>query len=443
MRVRIALAVTITALLGTAADAGAAARPYDFDASGSQDLVVGMRDWARGGVERGAVIDIRASDSGLTARRTLIEGPADAGRGFGQYVDSGDFNGDGYADLAVAGFGGSGLLVYYGSSAGLDGSRSTRWLEAGTRVVALGTGDADGDGFTDAAVSIIPTSSADQFVNPSRVVLLRGGRDGLATEPSATYPTPADLDHIEVRDLDRDGHAELFYAHRVGPAAVCAGSPRGPGDCRELPVPGYTDDVAIGDIAGDRDLEVVFGVPELDGLDVHRYVGGELRYWYRIDRATPGVPGRKRRHGGFGGALEAGRIDGDRRDDLVVGDANYRGPGSVTILYGARRGLARRGNRVLHQDSPGVPGSNEEGDGFGGALALLDHDGDGRLDLSVGAAGEAARGDPFDAGRVTVLYGGGRAFTGDGARDLGLADLGFRRQSFTDLGAFGFILGER
>jgi hypothetical protein len=44
---------------------------------------------------------------------------------------------------------------------------------------------------------------------------------------------------------------------------------------------------------------------------------------------------------------------------------------------------------------------------------------------------------------VTVLYGGGRAFSGEGARDLGLVDLGFRPESLAELGTFGFILGER
>lgn len=447
MRGGAALVLTIAVLAGAlpAAAQGAVA-PYDFDGNGTQDLVVGIPDWSRGGTDRGAVIDVHANSRGLTTSRTVIEGPLASSRGWARQLDSGDFDGDGFADLAVSGFATSGAFVYYGSRNGLDTSRSTNWNAFDTRIDAIAAGDADGDGLSDLALSVSSQSLETQETNPARVIVLRGSEDGLETESSAAFPGYAD--DIAFGDLDRDGHVELFYSYRLGPTYVCAGTARGPGKCSDIQPSGYITDVAIGDISGTRDREVVLGVGgDYDSggtLDVYRWVAGELRYWYRIDRNTPGVPGRKKKGAGFGNSVEIGRIDRDRKDDLAVADSLFSGEaGGVTLLYGHRRGIARRGNRVIHQDVRGVPGSNEKGDAFGWSFALLDHNRDGRLDLSVGAPGEANRGEQQGSGRVTVLYGGGRAFSGEGARDLGLVDLGFRPESLAELGTFGFILGER
>ncbi|MFJ6298037.1 esterase [Streptomyces griseoviridis] len=108
-------------------------------------------------------------------------------------------------------------------------------------------------------------------------------------------------------------------------------------------------------------------------------------------------------------------FDGDGYDDVLIGaptgtDGTREGAGYVTVQYGAARGIgtatgARAGRTaVFGQDTPGVPGTAEAGDGFGSAVATGDLDGDGYDDAIVAAPGEDV-GAVQDAGRVTVLFG--------------------------------------
>ncbi|WP_328726020.1 FG-GAP-like repeat-containing protein [Streptomyces sp. NBC_00259] len=110
----------------------------DFDGDGDQDRAVGRetRDGAssltvRSGPERGP----RA-----TASPTVLMGAG------GHALASGDLNGDGYDDLAVAT--GRGIVTYHGSPAGL----TTAGAPTLTRVVRNGSltaHDTDGDGYAD------------------------------------------------------------------------------------------------------------------------------------------------------------------------------------------------------------------------------------------------------------------------------------------------------
>ncbi len=80
-------------------------------------------------------------------------------------------------------------------------------------------------------------------------------------------------------------------------------------------------------------------------------------------------------------------------DDLAVGapgeDLNgIADAGMVTVLYGSTTGFATTGAQSFAQDSPGVPGDNEKGDGFGGDVFLSDSDNDGKADLTVSSPWE-------------------------------------------------------
>jgi hypothetical protein len=89
--------------------------------------------------------------------------------------------------------------------------------------------------------------------------------------------------------------------------------------------------------------------------------------------------------------------------------------GAVNILYGTASGLTGTGSRLFTQDSPGVPGGSEPGDGFGETLAIGDFDGDGFADLAVGVTLEDL-GAIVDAGAVNVLYGTTGGLTGTGSQ---------------------------
>ncbi|WP_233601131.1 MULTISPECIES: hypothetical protein [Micromonospora] len=127
--------------------------------------------------------------------------------------------------------------------------------------------------------------------------------------------------------------------------------------------------------------------------------------------------------GCFGTALAAGNFNGDRYDDLVIGDqdevdpGNGRHAGGVWVIPGSSGGLVVGSARHFSQSSPGVPGDPEAYDRFGGALATGDLNGDGRDDLAIGAYGEAI-GTKTDAGAVTVLLGTTTGLTATGAAFL-------------------------
>ncbi|MEU6533840.1 esterase, partial [Streptomyces sp. NPDC046928] len=132
-------------------------------------------------------------------------------------------------------------------------------------------------------------------------------------------------------------------------------------------------------------------------------------------------------------------FDGDGYDDVLVGaptgtDGSRKNSGYVTVQYGGPRGIGTAsGTRkartaIFGQNTPGVPGSAESGDGFGAAVASGDLDGDGYDDAIVAVPGEDV-GGVKDAGRVTVLFGSRTGLTASGSVALGAAtpaaDAGF------------------
>ncbi|MFE9201125.1 hypothetical protein [Micromonospora sp. NPDC007230] len=134
-----------------------------------------------------------------------------------------------------------------------------------------------------------------------------------------------------------------------------------------------------------------------------------------------GVLGSTGGCGCFGTALVAGDFNGDRYDDLAIGDQDEVDPrnglhaGGVWVIPGSSRGLVVDSARHFNQSSPGVPDDAEDYDWFAGALAAGDINGDGRDDLAIGAHGESV-GSKTEAGAVTVLFGGSAGLTATGAQ---------------------------
>ena len=139
-----------------------------------------------------------------------------------------------------------------------------------------------------------------------------------------------------------------------------------------------------------------------------------------LSQDDPGVPGGDEPGDGFGRSVAVGDVDRDGHADLAVGaNGEDDDSGRVTVVHGAAGGWRTSGNRSYSQDTRGVPGVAEDLDGFGTAVTLVDHDRDGRRDLTVGAPGENDA-----SGAVTTLRGAGTGFTATGSRTFGLATLG-------------------
>ncbi len=127
-------------------------------------------------------------------------------------------------------------------------------------------------------------------------------------------------------------------------------------------------------------------------------------------RCTSGVPGD---------------VNGDGFAEVAVGEpGNDKGRGSAHLFYGSRRGLVvdatgtSRNDQYLTQDTSGVPGKAEAGDGFGTATLLADLNGDGCADLGVGSPGENS-----GTGWVQVFFGSPTGLKTTGVQSLALPGL--------------------
>ena len=195
-----------------------------------------------------------------------------------------DVNGDGYADYVSIDIASNSVCLLAGSAAGLrvDVCRPIRVGDATQNLSGqVEAGDFDGDGFTDVAVLA-------QAV-PARVFVLRGGADGLTAsggigDARDVWQLADATRRIDgVGDVDGDGYADLAFessARGAPMVALHAGGPEGlrwiPRHIltavRDAPLRHGTTVINAGDLDHDGDVDlVVFSVPRSQGAVLMRY----------------------------------------------------------------------------------------------------------------------------------------------------------------------------
>jgi hypothetical protein len=473
------------ALAATPASAATAARAYDFDGNGKPELAIGAPTLNRGSVwQAGGVV---VAGRIITQSTSKVAGTSEESDYFGSALASADFDRDGYADLAVglpgedlSGKADAGAVtILYGTAKGLKGTRSKQVSAPSGKVTyahfggAVAAGDLNGDGYADLAVGAVAdrldAGVRDDFPPSGTVTVLYGGKDGITSTGSTRLSgnRGAAWDHhfgsaLAIADVDADSRPDLVVvsegasedgASHAGSLSFCAGTSAGPTGCTRLL---HNADlrnagpVVVGNVQGDARPEVLVGTPVTDidsdpgSVQVVRLFGtgaGTTASASRFDQADAGLPGTGEESGDdFGAALAVGDVDGDAYGDLVVGAPGEavgdEDAGRVFVVHGGSSGLATSGNTAYDQDTPGVPGGSEDGDGFGAAVTLLDSSGDGKVDLTVGAPGE-----DDGEGRVTTLPGTGGGFTTTGARAYGLASIDVNYDNRYE-GSFGEVLGQ-
>jgi len=145
------------------------------------------------------------------------------------------------------------------------------------------------------------------------------------------------------------------------------------------------------------------------GLDPVGAIGAQI--WHQD---IAGIPDAAQTSDRFGSALAAADFNGDGKDDLAIGapgehfdDANHSDAdaGAVNVIYGSPVGLAPAGAILWSQTIIGGGTTSELGDGFGSAFATGDFNNDGKDDLAIGAPHEDLSDLLTDSGEVDVLYG--------------------------------------
>ncbi|WP_229400784.1 FG-GAP repeat protein [Micromonospora okii] len=179
---------------------------------------------------------------------------------------------------------------------------------------------------------------------------------------------------------------------------------------------GY-DDLAIGDSdeVDPRNKAHAGGVWIIPGSPTGLVVGSASHF----NQSSEGVQGEPESYDRFGGALAAGDINGDGRDDLAIGAygeaiGDKADAGAVYVLFGGSGGLTATNSRYLQQDQEAVPGGAERNDQFGFTLAIGKVNNDRYADLAIGAPWENSSTSPDGSGMVTLMWGsaGGVSSTG-------------------------------
>src|SRR4051794_38699821 len=185
------------------------ASPYDFDGDGRPELVAAMlRGAQRGSRTRSGVVLIHRPGRSwevVTEATARLPGRPRASDAFGSGLASGDFDGDGSADLAVGTPGRNRVAVLYGTRGGLDGRRGQQLKGSKRFGFGVLARDFDGDRYDDLLVST-PGAS---------VRLVPGGESGLApararTVRAADRATLTSFGgRLEAGDLDGDRHIDI------------------------------------------------------------------------------------------------------------------------------------------------------------------------------------------------------------------------------------------
>lgn len=396
---------------------GAALAAGDFNNDGYDDLAVGLPDMdflstsAIGEVwiYHGGATGLSDPPNRVLRQSSVPGGAAEANDRFGAALATGDFNGDGRADLGVGSPGedsGAGAITwFYGAAAGITtvGSNSEKQTGLGGSSVAgdafgfaLTTGDFDGDGFDELAAGA-PHKAVGSNADCGLVYLVRGTAAGLTTT------TPSLISQAGLASLGGVPQAGQHFGWSL--AAGHFYDTTGPED---LAVGAPGEDLAPATNAG-RVTTLDFDNP----LTIFGIVPADLDFVNQV----AGFPGIGAETGdALGYALAAGRFDTGAYDALAVGvpyenltltgEGDFLDCGMVHLYHGSS-----------HFPNSGSIGSytattqndlTVAADNLGLALAFGRFDGSGRANLAMGAPGKdyfSWSPDPaaLDAGQVYVL----------------------------------------
>ena len=400
---------------------GAAVATGDFNGDGHADVAIGNPTETVGGLANAGVVTVLYGQSAapylhpvagalshIDQDVTGLPGVVEAGDRFGGSLATGDFNGDGFADLAIGSPGeaietktqAGAVWVLYGRAAGLTGTGAVSFNQDDANLDgaaekddrmgwSVAAGDVTGDGRDDLAV----LSSGDAISGTAdawgAVHLIHGAAGGLATAASS---------YVNVGDAATTGRWRgLVIGHFHG---------------------GANADLVI---QADQRRGTVAGAGAL--VQVRGSASGLTGTTTVIDQAGA-VPGTPEADDHFGGSLAVGDLDGDAVDDLAVGELKENNrTGYVCLMRGGGAGLLSQPPTAVGENTAPVDAGEGVGEGFGYGLTILDITGDGKAELVVSAPWEDGT---LQTGALFVLGVGlsGTSLAVTSSRQVTRADLG-------------------
>ncbi|WBB59745.1 FG-GAP-like repeat-containing protein [Streptomyces sp. WMMC500] len=348
----------------------------------------------------------------------------------------GDFNGDGYTDLAasapnatVDGVVEAGAVtVAYGSVSGAGAVQADRvTISQNTHRVdgvaqaddhfgfSVAIADFNNDGYDDLAVGT-PGEDVGVAQDTGTVQILWGSPIGLSGSTMLTDPTSTDQDAhgrtLAAGDFNGDSKSDLAVGNTSAQAWLYEGGITKSGVARGT--------YPLGNLNtwGGEVVALTAGDANGDGADDLLF-NHYLLYESGGDASTLGLkstPIEVGYRGGYSSVL--GDFDNDGYEDIIVGHEGGQG-GEYTYLPGRPYSETDRTwtpdwNLIYThtQAAFGTPGDADLYDRYGAGLAAGDINGDGYDDLAIGDPNEDSDDDTVaDSGHVTVMYGGSIGLT--------------------------------
>jgi hypothetical protein len=438
------LVPVVTSGAPVAARAGDAVFP-DFDNDGRADAVVSIDQEDIGTVRDAGAVDIfygspfvsRFSRDQFFSNSTPgMRGSTEFNERFGDATAPGDFNGDGFDDLAIGDWGSTidtfkaagQVHILYGGPSGLSMTGYQHVDEAVAGVEnnpqpddqfgrALAAGDVNGDGMDDLVVGV-PRKNLGGSSNAGAIHVFEGGASGVTFNNDLFF---------------RQGSS--FVGDSADPEDIF-GSGLGVGDFNN----DGRADIAIG-VQGETLRDVPPNNPITESGAFHILYGnatfanvGTVKQEFTELNLLGGARAGSR----LGCEFAVGNFNGDAFDDLAVcADGRRVGStpnaGAVYVLRGSGSGLTASGNQAWSFSTPNVSGSPVSGDNFGDAIAAGDFNNDGRDDLAIAVdRREVGSATGVDHGVVLVFKGsptlltvtGGKGFSENTTNIAGVAQSG-------------------
>jgi hypothetical protein len=305
------------------------------------------------------------------------------------WVATGDFNGDGKTDLAVASRdcspGANGVSIFLGNGDGTFAAKGTLTspLSNPASVVA---GDFNGDGKMDLAV-------VDRGASTDSVFFFFGNGDGTFLTPvSVSLGVQAAANQIVAADFNKDGHLDVAVSEINGSNVVVilgagSGTFQAP---RTIALPGQGWGIAVGDLNGDGIPDLVATSPAIGGVSV--FLGKGDGNFNPVNNPTTGTLPTANAFVPNGGPqpVAVGDFNKDGKLDVIAGLSGINSAANVAVLLGNGDGTLNPEQLFGTADTPQ-------------SLAVGDFNGDGNLDwmASTGQINSA------NQGSVTVALGRG------------------------------------